>query len=317
MSALKLARGLATAWEKICVIDSENGSADLYSHIGPYNVITLHAPFSPESYIAAIKAAEDAGMEVIIIDSITHEWAGPGGILEIADSLAKDAKSSFTVWAKLTPRHNRFIDAILQSGCHVICCGRSKQDYALNQTEKNGKTVNVPEKIGLKAVTREGFDYEMTVSFELAISHYATSTKDRTSIFQDKPEHIITEETGEKLRLWNESGKEAPIDVAKLKSHVIHNLKRLKFSLEGTREEQAAFIKDAVFALTSLDIADEQQLPRIVKELEVWTDPEVAMYHVSKHFMDRKAANAAHSEQPQNPSTEQVDTTLPNEPAHA
>ena len=206
-SALKMARGLASAWDKIAIIDTENGSADLYSHLGDYQVITLEPPFMPEIYIEAIKFCESQNIEVIILDSITHEWAGQGGILELSEELGRDAKNSFAVWAKLTPRHNRFIDSILQAKTHVICCGRSKQDYALNQVEKNGKVVNVPEKIGLKSITREGFDYEMTVSFDLAISHFATSTKDRTGLFQDFPELKISEEVGAKLLAWADSGK--------------------------------------------------------------------------------------------------------------
>lgn len=205
MSALLMASGM-TAWSKIAVIDTENKSADLYSHLGPYQVLTLDEPFSPENYISAIEVCEKAGMEVIIIDSITHEWAGPGGILEIADQLGKDAKNSFAVWGKLTPRHNKFINKILFANAHVICCGRSKQDYVLNQVEKNGKTVNIPEKTGLKAITREGFDYEMTISFDLAISHLANSTKDRTSIFQDKPDEIITSKVGKTLLEWADGG---------------------------------------------------------------------------------------------------------------
>ena len=72
---------------------------------------------------------------------------------------------------------------------HVVCCGRAKQDYVLNQVEKNGRTVNVPEKVGLKAITREGFDYEMTVSFDLLITHFAATSKDRTREFITRAEH--------------------------------------------------------------------------------------------------------------------------------
>lgn len=135
MSSLRLARGMAE-WEKIAVIDTENGSADLYSHLGPYNTMYLEPPYSPERYIEAITECLNAGMEVIIIDSITHEWAGPGGILELADELGKGSKNSFSVWSKLTPRHNKFIDSILQADAHVIACGRSKQDYVMNEVEK-------------------------------------------------------------------------------------------------------------------------------------------------------------------------------------
>ncbi len=276
MSALRMAHGLVDDWAKVCVIDTENNSAHLYSHLGAYSVINLTAPYTPEKYIEAIRAAEKAGFEAIIVDSITHEWAGEGGILEIADSLGKDSKSSFTVWAKLTPRHNRFIEAILQSTAHMVCCGRSKQDYALNQTEKHGKLVNVPEKIGLKAITREGFDYEMTVSFDLAISHYALCTKDRTGLFQDKPEHVVTEDTGKQLRAWNDSGAEAPVDVPREKSRIMVNMKRLGFGLVGTPAEQAAKIAAVVLALTDLDVHTDQNLPTIVAKLEKYRDIEGA-----------------------------------------
>jgi energy-coupling factor transporter ATP-binding protein EcfA2 len=276
MSALKMAHGLTGDWSKVCIIDTENNSAHLYSHIGDYSVLALSAPYTPETYIEAIRAAEAAGFEAIIIDSITHEWAGEGGILELSDALSKDAKSSYTVWSKLTPRHNKFIEAILQSPAHVICCGRSKQDYALNQTEKNGKVVSVPEKIGLKAVTREGFDYEMTVAFDLNIKHYATSTKDRTGLFQDKTEVVISEATGQKLAEWNDTGADVPIDVAKEKGKILHNLKRLGFPLPMDKAMAAQVVRDVVQVLTQLDVQDDKSLPMIVTRLEARTDREGA-----------------------------------------
>lgn len=271
MSALKLARGLAGDWEKVVIIDTENASAHLYSHLGPYSVIDVRAPYTPEKYIEALRAAEQAGFDAIIIDSITHEWAGEGGILELADSLSKDSKNSYTVWGKLTPRHNKFIEGILQSSAHVICCGRSKQEYALNQVEKNGKTISVPEKMGLKAVTREGFDYEMTVAFELAISHYATSTKDRTSIFQDKPEHIIDEQTGERLKAWNESGA---VDIAAMRKEVFLQYRRLGIDLPPA-QDIPLFMRTSVVNLTGLEWS-EATLPEIIKVLKSLEDSEVA-----------------------------------------
>lgn len=198
-SALKLARGLTT-WDKIAVIDTENGSADLYAHLGEYNTLTLSAPFSPERYIEAIQACEKAGMEVIVIDSVSHEWDGTGGCLEIVDQLG----GQFQHWKKVTPRHNKFIQAILQSPCHVIVTARKKQDYAM-ETE-NGKAK--VRKVGLKEVTREGFEYELTLAFDLSINHLATASKDRTGLFMDKPEFVITEQTGEALMEWVEGGSE-------------------------------------------------------------------------------------------------------------
>jgi hypothetical protein len=197
-SALLLANGL-TSWEKICVIDTENGSADLYDSLGSYNVITLEAPFSPERYIEAIKAAEAASMEVIIVDSITHEWDGKGGCLEIVDQLG----GRYQDWSKVTPRHSAFVQSILQSHCHVITTVRRKQDYEMTK-DQNGK-IKV-EKAGLKEITREGFEYELTLSFALNQSHLALASKDRTGVFADKPEFVISVTTGETLKNWAETG---------------------------------------------------------------------------------------------------------------
>ncbi len=94
-SALLLAKGITNDYKKIVVIDTENGSASLYSHLGSYNTITIRAPFTPEKYISAIEICEEAKMKVIIIDSITHEWSGAGGCLEIQDQLG----GRFQDWA--------------------------------------------------------------------------------------------------------------------------------------------------------------------------------------------------------------------------
>ncbi len=202
-SALLIARGLASDWNKIAVIDTENDSASLYSHLGEYNTISLSAPFSPERYIEAIQACEKAGMEVIIIDSITHEWDGKGGIIDISNGMSGN---SFTNWGKLTPRHQSFIDAILQSKSHCITCVRRKQDYEMNK-DGNGKLT--VQKMGLKEVTREGYEYEVTVNLELDIKHNASASKDRTGLFLGKPEFVPTIQTGEMLKQWCEEGVEA------------------------------------------------------------------------------------------------------------
>jgi len=195
-SALLIAFGLCNDWSKIVLIDTENHSADLYAHLGNYRVLDLNKPFTPENYIQAIETCEkQPGVEVIIIDSISQEWEGSGGIIETHGNMMGN---SFTNWNKVTPRHNSFVQKILQSNCHIIATVRSKQDYVLS--EKNGKMV--PEKVGLKGVTREGMDYEFTIMLDLDIKHYATASKDRTGLFMDKPELIIKESTGRRILEW-------------------------------------------------------------------------------------------------------------------
>lgn len=179
-TALRLAHGLTGDLGKVVVVDTEKGSAALYSdHFEGFLQFDLEPPYSPERYIYAIKTCAEAEMPCLIIDSISHEWAGVGGCLDISASMSGN---SFTNWAKITPRHNRFIDAILNYPGHVIACGRVKDDTVLTMNEKGKAT---PEKVGLKAVTRDGFDYEMTLAFDLAANHTATCSKDRTGIFSE------------------------------------------------------------------------------------------------------------------------------------
>lgn len=191
-SSLLIAFGLIGDWSKIVVIDSENNSADLYAHLGDYNVIPISAPFTPEKYIEAISLAVQHGMEAIVIDSISHEWE------YLIDYHSNMQGNSFQNWGKITPRHNAFINSILQANAHVIATIRSKQDYVLS--EKNGKMV--PEKVGLKGVTRDGMDYELTVVFDVDARHLAKASKDRTNLFVNRPDFQITEETGNEIRDW-------------------------------------------------------------------------------------------------------------------
>jgi len=194
-SALLIAYGLTKDWKKIAVVDTENGSANLYSHLGAYSVCNLTAPFTPEEYSDAITTAVEQGFECLIIDSLSMEWNGSGGILDIHSNMPGN---SFTAWSKVTPRHNAFIQIMLQSNIHIIGTLRSKTDYVLS--DKNGK--QVPEKVGLKGVQREDTEYEFTLVFELNQKHQAIVSKDRTGLFNKKPELYLTEEVGHELFKW-------------------------------------------------------------------------------------------------------------------
>lgn len=196
-SSLLLAQGLTNNdFSKIAIIDTENGSADLYAHLGSYNVLSLTPTFTPENYIKAIDVCLNSGMEVIIIDSISHCWD------ELLDFHSKLAGNSFTNWAKVTPRQKSFVDKVLQADTHIIAIMRTKQDYVLNQ--KDGKYI--PEKIGLKAVQRDGLDYEFTLVFDVDIKHFAVSSKDRTGLFMGKPEFVINSYTGKRILNWRNEG---------------------------------------------------------------------------------------------------------------
>ncbi|AXE17948.1 AAA family ATPase [Runella rosea] len=196
-SALLMAFGLVNDWKQIAVIDTENQSASLYAHLGSFYILPLKPPFSPELYIQAIKVCTEAKIQVVIIDSLSLEWE------YILDAHSQLTGNSYTNWAKFTPRHQQLIQAILQADCHIICTLRAKQDYVLN--EKNGK--QVPEKVGMKPIQREGTDYELTLVFELDNKHHAIATKDRTGLFAGQPEFTITAQTGKLIYNWCQLGQ--------------------------------------------------------------------------------------------------------------
>ncbi len=201
-SALRMAYGLCGDWSRIAVIDTENGSASLYSHLGEFNTIDLAAPFSPERYIQAIDLCLKAGMQVIILDSSSHEWSGPGGCLESNDALAaaKYKGNTWSAWNETTPRHDQFVQKVLQADAHIITCTRSKMETVMGE----GKKVH---KVGMKDIQREGWEYELTVSLNIdRDTHMAIVSKDRTNLFEGRPPFIITEDTGREIKEWCEKG---------------------------------------------------------------------------------------------------------------
>lgn len=202
-SALLIAKGFGG---KTACIDTENGSAQLYAHLLDFDVATLDPPFAPKRYVELIHEAEEAGYQNIIIDSLSHAWTGEGGMLDMHDRLAAGGKeNSYSAWRHVTPEHNRLVDAILRSPCHMIVCGRSKTEYV--QEEVGGrKTI---KKMGTSPEFRNGIEYEFTITFDLGMDHSAVATKDRTSIFDGIPQRLSVE-TARELIEWLDQGVEAP-----------------------------------------------------------------------------------------------------------
>lgn len=186
--------------KRIAFIDTEAGSASLYADRFDFDVLELSPPYAPERFIEAIEAAEQAGYEVIVIDSITHEWSGPGGCLDIKTKMG----DRFQDWAKVTPRHDRFIQAMMRSKSHIIATVRAKQGYSMDE---KGKV----QKSGMDPQQRDGIDFEFTVCWNINAQHMAEAQKDRTRLFDGKPE-VITAETGERLAKWLSAGEvQAPV----------------------------------------------------------------------------------------------------------
>lgn len=208
-SALLIAKGIGG---KIAVVDTENDSASLYAgqEIGgqkmpDFDTLNLKPPYTSKAYLAAMQAAVTAGYDILIVDSVSHQWAGEGGVLRRKE--AKDQQpgsNSWTNWGSFTPEQESFTTSLLQYPLHLIVTMRSKQEYALVQ--QDGKKAKV-EKLGMAPVQRDGMEYEFTSFIDIDITHKATSSKDRTGIFEGKYFNI-TEETGKALAEWLNAGSE-------------------------------------------------------------------------------------------------------------
>ena len=150
MSAIRLAFGIVGPNGRIAVLDTENESASLYAHLGDYDVDVIKPPFTVDKYINGIREAERQNYDLIIIDSLSHAWAGTGGILELVDAKTGAANGNkFAGWREATPKHNSLVDAMLQTSMHVIATMRSKTEYILVEDEKGKK---VPKKVGMAPV---------------------------------------------------------------------------------------------------------------------------------------------------------------------
>ena len=203
-SALLMAKGMGG---KIAVIDTERGSASLYSHLVDFDALELNPPYTPERFIHAINSAVHAGYDILIIDSLSHEWNGTGGCLELIDDIAraKFRGNTWSAWSELTPRHKALLDTIIQAPIHIISTMRSKTETS--QVEENGRKKVV--KLGMKTEQRDGTDYEFTTVLDIVHDgHFAVASKDRTGLFAGSDPEVISEKTGKKLIDWLNSGVE-------------------------------------------------------------------------------------------------------------
>lgn len=209
-SALRMASGIAKSMGKrFAVIDAENGSASLYSEYFDFDTLNLTPPFTTEKYIQAISDAEKGGYCALVIDSITHAWAGEGGLLEQKAQLdARPASNHWTNWNPIKAKDLKFKSAYLHSSIpFLIATMRSKMEYA--QSEDGGK--KKVQKVGMAPVQSDGIEYEFSVVFDVAMNHECEVSKDRTHLFDKTPIFTITEDTGEMMVNWRASGKAKPV----------------------------------------------------------------------------------------------------------
>lgn len=202
-SLLMLATGLVKGTnQRIALLDTENDSASLYADRFDFDTVNIEPPFTAKKYTDVIRAAEAEGY-VLIIDSLSHAWAGEGGILDRKSAKDNQGGNSYTNWAQFTKEHEELKSAILYSDIHILASMRSKQDYVMEQNEK-GKSA--PKKVGLAPIQREGMEYEFTVVFDFAMDHSFHVSKDRTGLFDGRIEKMKPSH-GEELIAWLNGAK--------------------------------------------------------------------------------------------------------------
>jgi hypothetical protein len=210
-TALQLAWGLANGdASKVGLLDTENRRGSLYADIlkgkngkvHKFLIGDLDAPFSPQRYIDAILEFQAAGVEVLVIDSVSHEWNGLGGCLDIANSHTK----SIHGWKAAKPEHKRFMNVMLQSDMHIIVCIRAAQ-------KTDWKDPKNPQSLGIMPIQQEEFMFEMTASMMMwnggKSREVMKCPAELASIFGEPgtmPEGYLTAKQGLALRAWVDGG---------------------------------------------------------------------------------------------------------------
>jgi len=215
-SALILARGIVGPAGKITLIDTENRRGSIFADVipGGYRVLNFDAPFSPARYKAAVElAAKDS--DIVVVDSMTHEWDGEGGVLDMqeaelhrmaGDDWGKREKCKMAAWIKPKQEHKFFVQYLLRCPLPVICCLRAQE-----------KTHMVKGQRGMEVVTDEfttpiadpRFIFEMLINVEVfakdgkgGFCHVTKITHE--DLFHCLPDEKtqLTYEHGQKIAAW-------------------------------------------------------------------------------------------------------------------
>lgn len=196
-------------WKKIAVIDTEHERAKYYAdtelagvHIGEFYHANFEPPYNDKALMQGVNELKKMGIEVIILDSLSHLWSGKGGIQDIVDDIQrKNSKAQMTAWNKVKPNINNMLHTLTANSIYIISTARSKTGYDM---EKNDKGKVVPVKVGLQPEIRSGWEYEFAINFNINQDHTAEAVKDNTNMFDGV--EPITKETGYKIYEWSSEG---------------------------------------------------------------------------------------------------------------
>ena len=227
--SLRLSKGMAEEIEretgkkaKILMANTESKRGYYYANEFDYDIVDIDPPHNPEKYVELIEFAVKEGYDILIIDSSSHEWEGKGGCLE----LQQQAGGTYQSWAKVTPRHNKFINAIADSPIHIIATMRGKDQYEMNKDERGKTSV---QKLGVGARQRDGFEYEFSCTFLIdQKTNTAEVQKDNTHIFDSEGPTVLSESHGVKIMQWANSGEGYTPVVRKEEENAVNNAEEIK-----------------------------------------------------------------------------------------
>lgn len=262
-TALRFATALG---KRIAVINTESGAVEKYLGMSPDGIpfdfdIVEPSDHSPTSYTQLIQEAGRLGYDVLIIDSLSHAWAGVGGALELVD---KQGGNSFTAWKKVTPMHNQLVEAILRSTCHVIATMRSKMEYVMEDyiDPKTGAKKSQPKKVGLAPIQRQGMEYEFDLICDMDNTHTLTVSKSRCPLVDEavivKPGAAFIEP----VRAWLSEGVEVPADYWAVQPEDLQSGKAAaeEEAQEQRKAEAAAKRRQELLAAAQAEAAQAQEV---------------------------------------------------------
>lgn len=210
-SGLSIASALG---KKIAVLDTEAKSASKYADLFDFDVIEVDPPFHPDKVVAAINEAVEGKYDVFLVDSLSHFWAGDGGLLDLVDEIArtKYRGDSHRAWKEGGEIQQALTDAILRSPIHIIAAMRTKKDYVREEVELDGRKKTRIRAAGTKTVQRDEFDYEFDLVGRFETPTVLTIIKSRCAAL---PPDTIVDKPGKefaaKLSSWLDAGEAVPL----------------------------------------------------------------------------------------------------------
>lgn len=235
---------------KVAMIDTEHGSGSKYADRFNFDTLELR-DHGPLEYIKGIRAAEQAGYDVLIIDSLSHAWTGRGGALELVNRQQRTERNSFAAWRTVTPQHNQLIDSMLACRCHLIATMRTKTEWVLEEDERGKK---VPRKVGMAAVQRDGMEYEFDVVGDLDAQHVLRVSKTRCAELDSSEWGKPGSEFAGVLKAWLSDGVEPPAPQASPLDTILEAFQ--EFS--GTREALQQLAKSLTPRLEELNVEERE-----------------------------------------------------------